>query len=191
MKKYIFSIFFILFGLVVFAQEIEDHKDAIPRESKEINREASPFIESISLLHASEKLSPFNINRYKIEINLLDIGFPSDQKDAPLDMLAVARAEAIHKKSASQEFKASSRQLQQIRNQVQVFTMRQSDYGRAHNDLQFDSKMTPDGGIRNNAWQDIRQPFVNPYYGIYGQPNPYDYRFGGGHPGNSLYFYRR
>ncbi|SRR5690625_5104506 len=187
MKKFFISSLFILISCFLYAQEWENENHAIPAEKKEekIQKEEVVF-ERLQLSSPLSFVGPFDIERYKIDINLIDIDF-SKKPEYKLDILAVGRAEEMRRKAGLKDIKAPTRQLQQIRSQVQVYGIR-SDWSRSNDDLQFDGRRTRDGGIRNEALRDIRQPFINPYYGRFGRPYYHDYYYGT--PSN-YYFYRR
>lgn len=193
MKNLLFTITFLFAGSLIFAQELEEMNPGIPAENRQNEiQEESPFLIPLSLSSPGSQLGPLQIDRYKIDINLMDIGFPSEEETDPIDIQAIAKAEQMRKRSYYRDIKAPARQLQQIRSHVQVFSYQGSDYNRVHG-YQFDSRNTPDGGIRNDAWQDMRQPLLNPYSRIYGNPfyyNSYPYRYGG-YQGNPYYYYRR
>lgn len=187
MKQVFTSIFFLCFGLVFYGQELETEGHAIPAEKSKIEAEV-PLFHSMDLLSSTARMGPFQVDRYKIHINLIDISFPSNQ-EIPIDILAMARAEEHRKKSQTRDFKAPIRQLEQIRSEVQVFEF-QIDLGRSTNNLQYNSKNTPDGGIRNEAFQEIRQPFLNtnPHYNRSGRTGYYNNSYFG-RP-TSLYYRR-
>ena len=135
---------------------------------------------------------PFSYERYAVPINLMDINLYSNEQNE-LDILALSRAKENYKKSQIRSVN-TERQLQQIRAQVQVFANQdqkfntnQDIYNRANNNLNYD-KRTPDGGIRNEALRDIRQPFMRPHYYDYYRPGYYysPYR-----PTSSFHLYRR
>jgi len=182
MKEIFTSILLLCFGLVFYGQELETETHAIPAEKSEVDAEA-PLFQTMNVLSPAFRMGPFQVDRYKIPINLIDISFPSNQ-ETPIDILAMAKAKENKKKSQMRDFKAPIRQLEQIRSEVQVFEF-QVDLGRSTNNLHYNNKNTPDGGIRNEALRDIRQPFINPYpyYDRTGRYNNYYY----GHP----LYYRR
>lgn len=127
---------------------------------------------------------PFDARRYMIPINLTDINLSGGNQ--PLDILALGAAEARFKESQINQSNLPLRQLEQIRAHVKIFSNEQRiSWDRSSNDLQYYGRNTPDGGIRNEAMEDIRQPMVNPFYGVYGRGyyhNPYS---------RGLYYYRR
>jgi|GEM_PF-1152673 len=187
MKKF-WIIFFVLgFSGFLFSQEIEDQRHSIPAENKAVEEE-TPLFEVMDGMYAPQ-MGPFQIDRYKLHFNLLDISFPSEEKNVALDIMAIARAEEFKRKSRIRDFKPPVRQLEQIRSQVQVFV--HPTIWQRSSERQFESRLTPDGGIRNEAYRDMRQPFINPYpvyYDRYYRPSTFDYYYG--RPTN-LYYYRR
>lgn len=187
MKKIFISILFLFLGIIFYGQELETGENAIPAEKSKIEEEI-PLFQTMNLVSPASRMGPFQVDRYKIHFNLIDISFSRD-KETSIDILAIARAEEFERKSRIRDFKAPIRQLKQIRSQVQVFGF-QSAWGRSNDNRQFDSRLTPDGGIRNEALRDIRQPFINPYpfYGGYGRPYYNDYYYS--RP-SSLHYYRR
>lgn len=186
MKKFILFLSFVFISCFLYAQELENNNFAIPAEKKENVEEEEMLFERIQLNSSLSAVGPFNIERYKIDINLIDLDF-SKEEDHKLDILAIGRAEEMRRRAGFKDIKAPTRQMQQIRSQVQVFRI-QSDWARSNDDLQYDGRKTRDGGIRNEALKDIRQPFINPYYGRFGRPYYYDHYYGT--PSN-YYFYRR
>lgn len=185
MKKVFTSLLFLGFGLIIYGQELETEGHAIPSEKSKFEAEI-PLFEAMEVASPAARMGPFQVDRYKIHINLIDISFPSSQ-EIPIDILAMAKAQEYKKKSQMRDFKAPIRQLEQIRSEVQVFEF-QIDLGRSTNNLNYDNKRTPDGGIRNEALRDIRQPFITPYP-YYDRTGRYNNSYYGRPSG--LHYYRR
>lgn len=153
----------------MFGQELSEKQKGIPLEQdKQI--EESFFLVPISFFGTSSANGPFQIDRYKMDLNIMDIGFPADATAKPINILAIARAQELEKRTQSRIFEATSRQLAQIQRQSRVYINNRDSYIRSNSQLEFNSKLTPDGGIRNEAIRDIRQPFIDPFYGSYGYP---------------------
>lgn len=165
MKKFAFSLLIFICTIPLFGQEIEGSKLTIPAERLE-EEISIPEIDRIELNVPTYGIGPLDPRSYPLPYSLTDIGFPRDE-NVSIDILAIGQAQERHKRSQRRSVEVT-RQLQQIKSQVQVFQERDRDsWNRANDDLRFNSKMTPDGGIRNEAVRDIRQPFVNPYYDFY------------------------
>lgn len=171
-KKFVFSILFLCCSVFLFGQELSEKHKGIPMEKNEEATE-SFFLAPISFFGTSSATGPFQIDRYRMDLNIMDIGLPRDTPEKPIDILAIARARESERRTQSRIFEATSRQLAQIQKQSRVFVNNRDSYIRSNNQLEFNSRLTPDGGIRNEAIQDIRQPFIDPFYGTYGYPYYY------------------
>ena len=80
-------------------------------------------------------------------------------------MLAIAQSENWKRKSGIIAMQFPSRQLQQINSNVQVFYSNQENFKyRTNFNLDYYGQGTPDGGIRNEVYEDVSQPIINPYY---------------------------
>lgn len=172
MKKFVLLFISLLTGFLLFGQELEGERKVIRAESPEMEAEI-PLFERVELKVPSYGIGAFDPRRYPLPYSLEDIGFPRDEKVA-LDIMAISQAQHRDRQSMIRSVEVS-RQLQQIKAQVQVFNERDRDsWNRANDNLRFNSKITPDGGIRNRALHDLRRPFTNPYYGLY-NPGYYNY----------------
>lgn len=123
----------------------------------------------------------FQMRRFLIST---DSRYARENQSGNIDILALGQAEERFKKAHIRQGDFSSRQLQQIKSRVEIFYGQRSFLDRTDNNLNPYGKMTPDGGIRNAVYEDIRQPEINPYYGFYNR----SYGF---QPRNGFHIYRR
>lgn len=153
-----------------FAQEFTDEKKSIPAENREMNDE-SFFIERLDWATENPVMGPFDVRRYKVPINLMDIGLPKEKKPN-VDILAISKAKEHYRKARIPKVELT-RQSQQIRSEVKVFADRRfNSWNRSTDDTNWDSKRMRDGGIKNRAMRDIRQPFIYPH-GLHGRQHHY------------------
>lgn len=181
MRCNFFIIIFIGFHLNLFSQELDGEIRSIPAEST---------LQKEKVLHSTfqdSQLQVFHLGHFQVRTFSLpdDMGVHDKDNQTPIDILALGKAKEQYKQSRIRQIDNPSRQLQQIRSKVRVFGIR-SSYNRANDDLHFYGKNTPDGGIKNEATEDIRQPFINPYYNSYRR----GYRRYS-QPRNGFYLYRR
>ncbi len=166
------------FPLGLMCQELRKDNRSIPSKEHQSIKEIAAELFPLSIDRTPP--GPFSVERFVVPINLMDIN-PSESGNENLDILAISRTQEQKRKAQIRSVN-TSRQLDQIKAQVRVFLnqdQRNRDiYNRANNDLNYD-KRTPDGGIRNEALRDIRQPFMTPYYDYYGRRgySPYGYRY--------------
>lgn len=179
MKKVFIFISCVVLYTGLRAQELRDEDRSIPAVEQKSTKEIAAELFPLSIDNTPS--GPFSVQRFAVPINLIDID-PSGNEYQELDILAVSRAKEQNRRSQIRSIN-TAKQLDQIKAQVRVFLNQdqqqsQDIYNRANNNLNY-NKRTPDGGIRNEAMRDIRQPFMNPYYNYgrrgyyYGYPGYY------------------
>ncbi|MDR6301409.1 hypothetical protein [Mesonia maritima] len=104
-----------------------------------------------------------------------------------LDMQAIAQARELQKKQGIVQMDFPQRQLNQIQSNTHVYFDQTNFNNRTNNDLNFYGRQTPDGGIKNEVYEDNRQPFINPFYRSYNSPYYYRRR---SNSGSGFYFTR-
>lgn len=179
MKKTIFFLGLLLLSFFSFAQEFDEQEGtAIPSENNSIEEE-NPFFERMDVLFSQRHYGPFDVNRYKLEINLIDISYGQNEAAPMMDILSIAQAEERRRRSYIRDIKAPSRQLDQIRAQLQIFG---NNSGHTNQNFEYNRN------IRNDALLENRQPFspFTPYYGRFGRPYYLD-----GYYGTPTYMYYR
>lgn len=183
-------ILIILIGGSVYGQETGEEGFSIPAENAELEKRNSHFATKIALPHA-DKIGPFDVRRFNKTTKLDDPDIFNRKKEMQLDIMAMAVAAEQERKSNIRSVNMSN-QMAQIKSEVKVFGHRyRSAWNRANDDLHFDSKMTPDGGIRNPVMPDMRQPLIRPHYGAYNRGGFYSPYPSHHTSRNGVYFYGR
>ncbi len=95
-----------------------------------------------------------------------------------IDMLALAEEKHYKKNKANFSMQLPTRQLQQIKQRVEVYYDSRGNFKRQTEfSVDTDPRKTRDGGIKNEAYEDMSRPFIrNPYGRFYrrnylGSPN--------------------
>ncbi len=93
-----------------------------------------------------------------------------------IDMLALAEEKHYTKNKANYSMQLPTRQLQQIKQRVEVYYDSRSNFKRQTEfSVDTDPRKTRDGGIKNEAYEDMSRPFIR---------NPYGYYYRGNYMGN-------
>lgn len=196
MKKALFLLFFICLGFVTFGQEFEgDQPKEIRAENRQIEEEI-PIFQSLDFGLQSGRMGPFDVARYAVPINLIDIGYPTTEtEDTNFDILAISRAKERRRESQMRSVDVT-RQAEQIRAQVRVFSNQNKNPSASwdRNIDPFNNQRLRDGSIRNEALRQSRQPFMNPYDQYYNRGYYGPGYYNGLSPhygGRGFHFYRR
>ncbi len=173
MKKFVLCCFGLFFSLWMYGQEsdIQHSHKFIPRENEEANLSMAKSYFTLSSTFSSQELSPFDARRYSLPIDLTSISLHNiDGQPDNINILALAKARERFRQSKIGDNDFLARQQKQIKSLMQI-NQTNTPWGRTSNDINFYGKRTPDGGIRNEAYEDVSQPFINPYYSPYGYYN--------------------
>lgn len=161
MTRIFFFLVCFLWSLSFFGQELGKVSTLNPRP--DLNFE--PSDKSVT---RAPHLGQFQLSYLHLPTNL---SFNREQNRAPINILAMGLAAERHKQANMRQMNFPERQLQQIKSRVQIFNGRESFLNRTDNNLNFYGGNTPDGGIRNEVYEDVRQPLINPYFGLYDRRN--------------------
>jgi len=113
-----------------------------------------------------------------------------EETDRNINMMAMAQHKAWQKNSGIVEMQFPAKQLQSINGTVQVYYDPQANFKyRTNFNLNYGGQVTPDGGIRNEVYQNLSQPTYNPYY--YQGYNPYNNRRRNNNSGNFNFYITR
>jgi len=104
-----------------------------------------------------------------------------------LNMAQIAQTRLNQKRQQVVDVNFPNRQLAQIRNTTEVFFDPSNFNNRTNNNLNYYNKQTPDGGIKNEVYEDVRRPFINPFYRSYNSPY---YRNNSNNSRSGFYFTR-
>lgn len=132
-------------------------------------------------------LTPITFAPQSGNFNLPYVNIYADPHSKELNMAQIAQTRLLQKKQQTIDMEFPNRQLAQIRETTEVFFDPTNFSNRTNNNLNYYNKKTPDGGIKNEVYEDNRQPFINPFYRSYNSPYYYRRR---SNSGSGFYFTR-
>lgn len=160
MLRFLFIFSFLGLGLVSQAQELSSSNSLnfeIPKNSIDAS-----WIDSNYFDH--QEFTFFRPPRtFSIPKAVFDQ--PMANQKEKINMLAIGKRAEIEVNRGSYSMKLPANEFQNKNSSIQIYG-NQGFSNRTNNDFNF-SRKTPDGGIRNEVYKDIRQPFINPYYRLY------------------------
>ncbi|SHI77824.1 hypothetical protein SAMN04488096_104221 [Mesonia phycicola] len=160
-----FFLFFIFIGFSSIAQEIENPN--LFATNNQIIRADLYSGKAVSLSQFDGYIKPEQRHFSVPQGNVF-----GEENKGDINMMALAATEQWKQQSGIIDMQFPAKQLQQINGQVRVFYNAQENFKyRTNFNLNYYGQTTPDGGIRNEVYKDVSQPFINPYYGQ--RYNPY------------------
>ena len=168
-------LFVLLIGCSAYAQELEDPN--LFATNNQIIRADLYSGHAVSLSQFDGYIKP-----ERTQFTLPQGNVYEDEYNREINMMEIAASERWKRQSGIVDMDFPTRQLQQINSNVQVFYNNRENFKyRTNFNMNYDGQRTPDGGIRNEVYQDVSQPLINPYYmrGF----SPYQRRRGSGNFG--------
>mgnify|MGYP000359629439 CR=1 FL=1 len=151
-------LFVLLIGCSAYAQELEDPN--LFETNNQILRADLYSGQAVSLSQFDGYMKP-----ERTQFSIPQGNVFGEDDEGKINMMALAQTKEWQRKSGIVDMQFPSRQLQQINGQVQVFYNGQANFKyRTDFNLDYYGQGTPDGGIRNEVYQDVTQPMINPYY---------------------------
>lgn len=163
--RLVFSVCFLIFSTCLFAQE-ETEKPFMPYQ-KPLETTYTYFnAPSLSTIYAWHNYGSFVMSN-PYEVNLL----PAKET---IDIMSIAQERRRERQANIIQLNEPTKQMRDIESSVKVFQENRNFSYRTEGTSKYD-KRTPDGGIRNEVFEDVSQPVINPYYHYspyyYGRPS--------------------
>ena len=156
--KFRFFVFIFLLGFFSYAQEWENPNIFVT--NNQIIKVDLYSGQAVSLSQFDGYMKP-----ERTQFSIPQGNVFGEDDDREINMMALAQTKEWQRKRGIVDMQFPARQLQQINGQVQVFYNTQANFKyRTDFNLDYYGQGTPDGGIRNEVYQDMTQPTINPYY---------------------------